>query len=119
MTEHVFSRRDLLKRLGMAGSALVALPGLSQVLLFQREALARQASQGERAVQGGALSTAELAILAAACARIIPTDEHGPGATEARAAQVHRPISWRMARAFARGLCRGIGGSRHCSAEAT
>lgn len=87
MTETAFSRRELLKRLGMAGAAAIALPELSRVLLFQREVLARQAPQGGAVAQAQILNPAELATLAAVCARIIPTDENGPGATEARAPQ--------------------------------
>ena len=37
-----FSRRELLKRFGMASAAAIALPELSRVLLFQREVLARE-----------------------------------------------------------------------------
>jgi gluconate 2-dehydrogenase gamma chain len=73
----------VLKRLGLAGGGAVALPELSRVLLFQREVIAAQ--QPPPAVPATALSAAELATLAAVCARIIPTDENGPGATEARA----------------------------------
>jgi gluconate 2-dehydrogenase gamma chain len=79
-----FSRRELLKRFGMAGAAAIALPELSRVLLFQREVLAREQA-GSSQIQ--TLTAAELATLTAVCARIIPTDENGPGATEARAAQ--------------------------------
>ena len=70
-----FSRRELLKRFGMAGAAAMALPELSRVLTFQRELFA----------QPSALTAAELSTLAAVCARIIPSDENGPGATDARA----------------------------------
>ena len=79
-----FSRRELLRRLGMAGAAAIALPELSRVLLFQREVLAREQAQAGGA-QTQTLTAAELTTLAAVCARIIPTDENGPGATEARA----------------------------------
>jgi gluconate 2-dehydrogenase gamma chain len=79
--ETAVSRRELLKRLGMAGAAVVALPAFDRVLAFQREIL----STG--AVPAGVLSAPEAATLAAVCARIIPTDESGPGATEARAAE--------------------------------
>ncbi len=70
------SRREILKRLGMAGAAALALPELSRVLSFRTRVFA----------QTPVLSAAESATLAAVCARIIPTDENGPGATEARAA---------------------------------
>ena len=73
------SRRELLKRLGMAGAAALALPEFDRVLAFQRQAVAVAAAPA------GVLSEAEAATLAAVCARIIPTDENGPGATEARA----------------------------------
>jgi gluconate 2-dehydrogenase gamma chain len=81
-----FSRRELLKHFGMAGAAAIALPELSRVLLFQREVLAREQA-GSSQTQTQTLTAAELATLTAVCARIIPTDENGPGATEARAAQ--------------------------------
>ena len=42
------SRRELLKRFGMAGAAAIALPELSRVLLFQREVLAREQAQARR-----------------------------------------------------------------------
>ena len=73
------SRRELLKRLGMAGAAVLALPEFDRVLAFQRDALKTGAPQA------GVLSATEAATLAAVCARIIPTDESGPGAADARA----------------------------------
>lgn len=86
-----FSRRELLKRFGMAGTAAIALPELSRVLLFQRAVLAREQAGSS---QTQTLTAAELATLTAVCARIIPTDETGPGATEARAAQyIDRALS--------------------------
>ena len=83
------SRRDLLKRLGVAGAAIVALPELSRVLQFQR---ARSAQHVGRVfldpayAQTEVLTSTELATLDAICARLIPSDENGPGAKEARAA---------------------------------
>jgi gluconate 2-dehydrogenase gamma chain len=71
-----FSRRDLLKHAGLAGAAIVAMPELSRVLMFQRELSA----------QARTLTSFEFATLEAMCARLIPTDENGPGAIEARAA---------------------------------
>ena len=70
------SRRELLKRLGLAGVGVLALPELSRVLSFRQQVLA----------QTSVLSQAESATLAAICARIIPTDDNGPGAAEAHAA---------------------------------
>ena len=82
MTSMMYSRRELLKRLGMTG-AVTAFPELSRVLGFQRVVLAqRPAAEPPRS-----LTAAELATVTAACARILPSDENGPGATEARAAQ--------------------------------
>ena len=72
------SRRELLKRLGMAGALTLALPEFDRVLAFQRDLKAE-------AAPAGVLSAAEAATLAAICARIVPTDENGPGAAEARA----------------------------------
>ena len=79
ISETAVSRRQLLKRLSMAGAAVLALPEFDRVLAFQREVL--------KAVPPGVLSATDAATLAAICARIIPTDEGGPGAAEARAAQ--------------------------------
>ena len=73
------SRRELLKRLGMAGAVTLALPEFDRVLAFQRDV------QKGGTTPAGVLTAAEAATLAAVCARIIPTDENGPGAAEARA----------------------------------
>jgi len=75
-TPPAVSRRELLKRLGLAGVGVLALPELSLVLSFRQQVLA----------QTSVLSQAESATLAAICARIIPTDDNGPGAAEAHAA---------------------------------
>lgn len=80
ISETAVSRRELLKRLGLAGAAALAMPGFDRVLAFQREAL-------KAAAPAGVLSAPDAAILAAVCARIIPTDESGPGAAEARASE--------------------------------
>jgi gluconate 2-dehydrogenase gamma chain len=79
MRDQMVSRRELLKRLGLTGVGILTLPQLSQVLAFQQ-----QARQQTPAPQG-ALTAVEAATLAAMCARIIPSDEAGPGAAEARA----------------------------------
>jgi gluconate 2-dehydrogenase gamma chain len=75
------SRRELLKRLGMAGAVALALPEFDRVLAFQRDVL-----KGGMA-PAGVLSAADAATLRAVCARIIPTDDTGPGAVEARASE--------------------------------
>ena len=74
------SRRELLRRLGMAGAATFALSEFDRVLAFQRDAQ-------QTAAAVGVLTRSDAATLAAVCARIIPTDENGPGAAEARAAE--------------------------------
>ena len=82
MKSESFSRRELLKRLGIAGAAVIALPELTRVLWFTRHTAFPPA---DVFAQAPVLSAAELATLAAVCARLIPTDEIGPGAAEARA----------------------------------
>ena len=89
------SRRDLLKRAGAVGAA-AALPVTNQSLdhPFHREggplpdeldgrAHAQSAPRREPLEN---LTAAESDILDAIVARLIPSDEHGPGAVEARAA---------------------------------
>jgi gluconate 2-dehydrogenase gamma chain len=77
------SRRDLLTA-GLAGAAIAALPDLSRVLTYRRELFAQTRS----------LSVPELSTLTAICARLIPTDENGPGALEAGAANyIDRALS--------------------------
>ncbi len=74
-TEFGFSRRELFKRAGVAGAAIFAMPDLSRVLSLRRELFA----------QTRTLTPPEKATLTAMCARIIPTDDNGPGAIEAHA----------------------------------
>jgi gluconate 2-dehydrogenase gamma chain len=78
VTAHGVSRRELFKRAGLYGAAIVAMPELSRVLTFRRELFAQAPAP--------ALTASERATLAAICARIIPTDDNGPGAAEAHAA---------------------------------
>jgi len=87
------SRRDLLKRAGLAGAALT-LPAASSVPGTNDD----QARQAATVVPGTNrdsaprrepienLTAAEADTLEAICARLIPSDQHGPGAKEARAA---------------------------------
>ena len=81
MFREAVSRRELLKRLGMAGAVALSMPEFDRVLAFQRDV--RDAG----ATTPRALSGADAATLAAVCARIIPTDDNGPGAAEARASE--------------------------------
>jgi gluconate 2-dehydrogenase gamma chain len=79
---HDLSRRDLFKTVGAGAAAAVAGAPL------ESRTAAAQAQPGA-APQLEALETltaAEADILEAVCARLIPTDENGPGAAEARAA---------------------------------
>jgi gluconate 2-dehydrogenase gamma chain len=77
------SRRELLKRAGAA--AFIPVGALVSVA---PPAVARP-SQGRAAITREpleTLTTAEADALEAVCARLIPSDENGPGAAEARAA---------------------------------
>jgi gluconate 2-dehydrogenase gamma chain len=85
-TPHDPARRELLKRVGMAGT-IAAVP--AGTLVGSAEGVAAQSSG--RAVPPPrealeALTAAEADTLEAIVARLIPTDENGPGAVEARAA---------------------------------
>jgi gluconate 2-dehydrogenase gamma chain len=77
------SRRELLKRAGLAGAAAVAAPKgalavESQVAAPTRAVAAREGFEH--------LTSAESNVLEAIVSRLIPTDASGPGAKEARAA---------------------------------
>jgi gluconate 2-dehydrogenase gamma chain len=78
---HALSRRSLFKQLGVAGTvAAVSESSLAPTV---------GAHPAHAAPSGEALETltaAEADVLEAIVARLIPTDENGPGATEARAA---------------------------------
>ena len=88
------SRRELLKRAG-----LTAIIGSVRLGADQNAGLTPDAA---------ALAPAERDTLDAVCARLIPTDEHGPGAREARAAQyIDRALAGFLApsrQAYATGL---------------
>ncbi len=80
------SRRELLKRMGMAGAA-AAIP--AGPLAASAPAAAAQTPVATFPAQREALETltaAESDTLEAIVARLIPSDENGPGAAEARAA---------------------------------
>jgi len=83
-----FSRRDLLKRAGMLGAAAaVQVGGLAPAGAAEP---ARKATQARAAMPVResleTLTAAESDTLESIVARLIPTDENGPGAAEARAA---------------------------------
>jgi gluconate 2-dehydrogenase gamma chain len=79
---HDVSRRDLFKTVGAGAVAAVAGSSLpaSDAVAQAQPAAAPQLEALET------LTAAEADILEAVCARLIPTDENGPGAAEARAA---------------------------------
>src|SRR6185503_1337206 len=98
------SRRDLLKRAGLAGAALTipvspATPADDQA----RSTPAPAAAAVPKREPIENLTAAEADMLEAICARIIPSDANGPGAREARAAHF---------------IDRGLGGALKESREA-
>jgi gluconate 2-dehydrogenase gamma chain len=113
--DHVFSRRDLLKRVAMVSAAAavpaaglgaldaVASPTPDAVLPAGVTAAAEPVREPLEA-----LTAAESDILEAICARLIPTDATGPGAREARAAHyIDRALAGALAgsrEAYAAGL---------------
>lgn len=84
------SRRDLLKQAGMAGAAMtipltpISSGGAATETPAPVAMQAAQAAVRREPIEN--LTAAEADLLEAVCARIIPSDEHGPGAREARAA---------------------------------
>jgi gluconate 2-dehydrogenase gamma chain len=86
------SRRDLLKRAGLAGAAFTIplTPAAPPDALDQARPPASSAAMPQAAVPRREpienLTAEEADLLEAVCARIIPSDENGPGAREARAA---------------------------------
>ena len=76
------SRRDLFKTVG-AGASAAAVAGALPASHAVAQAQPVAASQLEALET---LTASEADILEAVCARLIPTDENGPGAAEARAA---------------------------------
>jgi gluconate 2-dehydrogenase gamma chain len=88
------SRRELLKRAGFAGAAAaVPLPRPPGGGAWNDQAASGSTGPGTAAGRGVTaareplehLTAAEADLLDAIVARLIPSDEHGPGATEARA----------------------------------
>jgi hypothetical protein len=82
---HPLSRRNLFKRFGLAGAAAAVSP-----LPVAASGTAPTSSAGSAPLPTGealeTLTAAEADLLEAIVARLIPADENGPGATEARAA---------------------------------
>jgi gluconate 2-dehydrogenase gamma chain len=80
------SRRDLLKRAGLVAVVPVARPFQSGDRGAESPALPDLAVQPQRETLEH-LTAAESDVLEAFVSRLIPSDEHGPGAKEARAAR--------------------------------
>jgi gluconate 2-dehydrogenase gamma chain len=84
------SRRDLLKRVGAAAAAAPVAGGLDFGAVADAASITttQNAAPRTRSVGRGALESftaAEAELMDAVVARLIPTDENGPGATEAQA----------------------------------
>jgi len=78
------SRRSLFKQVGAAGAAAMAGTPLAPGLAQERAAPSATATARLEALE--TLTAAEADTLEAIVARLIPADENGPGAAEARAA---------------------------------
>ncbi len=93
------SRRELLKRVGIVGAAAAAVParGLVPVAEPTETSLSPQAATPPREALE-TFTAAEAATVEAMAARLIPSDENGPGAREARAAHyIDRALSGALA----------------------
>jgi gluconate 2-dehydrogenase gamma chain len=91
MSKITFSRRDLLKRVGIAGAAAAAAPPAALLASAAAPSLETPPVAPQPVLQqADALenfTAAEAATIEAMVARLIPSDENGPGAAEARAAR--------------------------------
>jgi gluconate 2-dehydrogenase gamma chain len=100
------SRRELLKGIGMVGAASVGPGGAFVQTAPSFAAEGRAAAPTREALE--TLTAAESDTLEAIVARLIPSDESGPGAAEARAAHyIDRALAGPLAsarRAYAAGL---------------
>jgi len=82
---NLISRRELLKRAGIAGAAAVVPAGSLPVVDASRSLPAVQTSAARQPFEH--LTAMEADVLDAIVARLIPSDATGPGAKEARAAR--------------------------------
>jgi len=100
------SRRELLKRFGVVGAASIVPGGVFVQTAPSFAAEARAAAAPREALE--TLTAAESDTLEAIVARLIPSDENGPGAAEARAAHyIDRALAGPLAsarKAYAAGL---------------
>jgi gluconate 2-dehydrogenase gamma chain len=83
---HRVSRRDLFRTAGAGAAAAVAAAPLVQETATAQPAAQTFPAAAPQLEALETLTAAEADILEAICARLIPSDENGPGATEARAA---------------------------------
>ena len=105
---HGLSRRNLLRRAGVVG-AVAATAGTTLVLTTAVTARTQTPAPAAPPLEAlETLTAAESDILEAIVARLIPTDENGPGAAEARAAHyIDRALAGPLSssrRAYAAGL---------------
>ena len=80
------SRRALLKGAGIAGASAVAVGASTTGAVLAAEDRAQDVSNPLALEALETLTAAEAEVLEAICDCLIPSDEHGPGAKEARAA---------------------------------
>jgi len=89
-TPYIVSRRELLKRVGGASAAAAVPAGMFLPVISSGEPVAALAAQAAGAAPARealeTLTGVESLALEAIAARLIPTDDSGPGAAEARAA---------------------------------
>jgi gluconate 2-dehydrogenase gamma chain len=107
----LLTRRELLKQAGLAGAAAAIVPTTAIAPAHAAPAAVAGQAPGAAAITREpleALTPAEADVLEAICARLIPTDANGPGATEARAAHyIDRALAGFLApnrQAYAAGL---------------
>jgi gluconate 2-dehydrogenase gamma chain len=105
------TRRELLKQAGLAGAAAAIVPTTAIEPAHAAPAAVAGQTPGAAAITREpleALTPGEADVLEAVCARLIPTDATGPGATEARAAHyIDRALAGFLApnrQAYAAGL---------------
>jgi gluconate 2-dehydrogenase gamma chain len=116
---HIISRRDLLRRVGVAGAAAVAAPGFAvptDAAQLRTAGVPGATVPGQAEAAGAAprrealehLTAAESDLLEAVVDRLIPADEIGPGAKDARVVHyIDRALGSALAnsrQAYANGL---------------
>ena len=108
----IISRRDILRRAGLAGAAAVAAPAAAlsaaAAPATTEPALQAQSPAAPPREAFENLTATEAELLEAIVERLVPSDQHGPGAREARAAHyIDRALGGALASsrpAYASGL---------------